>query len=100
MVKLEWKVNGRTVPSNRLADELGKSIRHAATDKVKHAIAGVRCPLPRRRRQQHRCRKFRQQDELHIQRVLRQSEAGDRGAPALGDHDHVEERHPRGATRR
>jgi hypothetical protein len=45
MVKLEWKVNGRTVPSNRLADELGKSIRHAATDKVKHAIAGVRCPV-------------------------------------------------------
>lgn len=28
MVKLEWKVNGRTVSSNRLADELGKSIRH------------------------------------------------------------------------
>ena len=45
MVKLEWKLNGRTVPSNRVADELGKSIRQAATDKVKHAIAGVRCPL-------------------------------------------------------
>jgi hypothetical protein len=45
MVKLEWKVNGRSVPSNRVADELGKSIRHAATDKVKHAIAGVRCPV-------------------------------------------------------
>ena len=26
MVKLEWKLNGRTVPSNRVADELGKSI--------------------------------------------------------------------------
>ena len=45
MVKLEWKVNGRTVPSNRIADELGKSIRQTATDKVKHAIAGVRCPV-------------------------------------------------------
>ena len=45
MVKLEWKVNGRTVPSSRIADELGKSIRRAATDKVKHAIAGVRCPV-------------------------------------------------------
>ena len=43
MVKLEWKLNGRTVPSNRVADELGKSIRQAAADKVKHAIAGVRC---------------------------------------------------------
>ena len=45
MVKLEWKLNGRTVPSNRVADELGKSIRRAATDKVKQAIAGVRCPV-------------------------------------------------------
>ena len=45
MVKLEWKVNGRSVPSNRVADELGKSIRQAATDKVKHAIASVRCPI-------------------------------------------------------
>jgi hypothetical protein len=45
MIKLDWKVNGRTVPSNRVADELGKSIRQAATDKVKYAIAGVRCPV-------------------------------------------------------
>lgn len=45
MVKLEWKLNGRAVPSNRVADELGKSIRQAATDKVKHAIAAVRCPV-------------------------------------------------------
>ena len=45
MFKLEWKVNDRTVPSNRVADELGKSIRDAATDKVKRAIAGVRCPV-------------------------------------------------------
>jgi hypothetical protein len=45
MVKREWKVKGRTVPSNRVADELGKSIRQAATDKVKHAIAGVRCQV-------------------------------------------------------
>jgi hypothetical protein len=45
MVKLEWKLNGRTVPSNRVGDELGKSIRQAAADKVKHAIAGVRCPV-------------------------------------------------------
>ena len=45
MVKLEWKLTGRTGPSNRVADELGKSISQAATDKVKHAIAGVRCPV-------------------------------------------------------
>jgi hypothetical protein len=45
MFKLEWKVNGCTVPSNRVADELGKSIRQAATDKVRHAVARVRCPV-------------------------------------------------------
>ncbi len=45
MVKLEWKMNGRTVPSSRVADELGKSFRQAATDSVKHAISGVRCPV-------------------------------------------------------
>jgi hypothetical protein len=45
MVKLEWKVNGRTVSPNRVAGELGKSIRQVATNKVKHAIAGVRCPV-------------------------------------------------------
>lgn len=45
MVKLEWKLNGRTVPPNRVADELAKSIKQAATDKVKHAIALVRCPV-------------------------------------------------------
>jgi hypothetical protein len=45
MFRLEWRVNGRTVPSNRVADELGKSIREAAIDKIRHAIAGVRCPV-------------------------------------------------------
>lgn len=45
MFKLEWKVNGRTVTTNRVADELGKSIRQAAADKLKHAIATVRCPV-------------------------------------------------------
>jgi hypothetical protein len=45
MFKLEWRVNGRTVPSSRVADELGKSIRQAAADRVKHAIATVRCPV-------------------------------------------------------
>lgn len=45
MIKLEWKVNGRTVPSNRLADELGKSLRQAAADKVRKAMGAVRCPV-------------------------------------------------------
>jgi hypothetical protein len=45
MFKLEWKLNGRTLPPNRIADEIGKSIKQAAIDKVKHAIAAVRCPV-------------------------------------------------------
>ena len=45
MVKLEWTLNGRAVPSNRVADELGKSIRQAATENVKRAIGDVRCPV-------------------------------------------------------
>lgn len=45
MFKLEWKLNGRTVPSNRVADELGDAIRGAAAEKVKQAIAGARCPV-------------------------------------------------------
>ena len=85
MVKLEWKVNGRTVPSNRIADELGKSIRQAAADKVKHAIAGVRCPVHGGGASNIRVENVGKQDELHLQRVLRRPEAGDRGAPALGD---------------
>ncbi len=45
MLKLEWKVNGRTVRSNRVADELGQAIRRAAIVGMKQAIAGVRCPV-------------------------------------------------------
>ncbi|MEO8754634.1 MAG: hypothetical protein ABI624_18350 [Casimicrobiaceae bacterium] len=45
MVKLEWKVNGRTVSSDRVADELGKAIRTEAIEKVKQAVARVRCPV-------------------------------------------------------
>jgi hypothetical protein len=45
MFKLEWKVNGRTVPSDRIADELAKAIRTEAVEKMKRAVTGVRCPV-------------------------------------------------------
>lgn len=45
MVKLTWKFNGRTVPANCIADELGKAIRARAGDAAKNAIARVRCPV-------------------------------------------------------
>ena len=83
MVKLEWKVNGRTVPSNRVADELGKSIRRAAHRQGEARDRGRSLPGPRRRRQQHPSRERRKQDELHLQRVLRRLKGGDRDAPAL-----------------
>ena len=40
MIKLQWKVNGRNVPANRIADELGKAVRAKAGD-----IARIRCPV-------------------------------------------------------
>ena len=83
MVKLEWKVNGRTVPSNRIADELGKSIRQRRDRQGEARDRGRSLPGPRRRRQQHPSRERRKQDELHLQRVLRRPEGGDRDAPAL-----------------
>jgi len=45
MIKLQWKVNGRTVPANRIADELGKAIRAKASDAARANIARVRCPV-------------------------------------------------------
>ena len=45
MIKLTWKFNGRTVPANRIADELSKAVRAKAGDAAKDAIARVRCPV-------------------------------------------------------
>ena len=45
MVKLTWKFNGRTVPANRVADELTKAVRAKAGDAAKDTIARVRCPV-------------------------------------------------------
>lgn len=45
MIKLTWKFNGRTVPANRLADELTKAVCAKTGDAAKDAIARVRCPI-------------------------------------------------------
>ena len=45
MFKLEWKVSGRTVSSDRIADKLGKAIRTEEIDKVKQSVARVRCSV-------------------------------------------------------
>lgn len=45
MIKSTWKFNGRTVPANRIADELGRAIRAKAGDAATDAVARVRCPV-------------------------------------------------------
>lgn len=45
MFNFEWRINGRKVPANRMADELGTAIRKEAIDKAKQAVARVRCPV-------------------------------------------------------
>lgn len=42
---LEWKFNGKTIPANRIGDELAKAFRAEALRKAKQAIAGIRCPV-------------------------------------------------------
>lgn len=42
---LEWKFNGRTIPANRIGDEIAKAFRTEALKKAKQAIAGIRCPV-------------------------------------------------------
>lgn len=45
MIKLEWKFNGRTVPANRVGDELAKAVRAKASESAVSSISRVRCPV-------------------------------------------------------
>lgn len=45
MNKLQWKINGRTVPANRIAEELGRAVRAKAGDAARASIGRVRCPV-------------------------------------------------------
>ena len=44
---LKWKFNGRTIPANRIGDELAKAFRTEALKKAKQAISGMHCPVHR-----------------------------------------------------
>ena len=44
MIKLTWKFDGRTMPANRIADELTKAVR-ARAGAAKDAITRVPCPI-------------------------------------------------------
>ncbi len=45
MIKLSFKLNGRTVPANRIADELTKQVKQSATNMVTRRITSIRCPV-------------------------------------------------------
>lgn len=45
MIKLTWKLNGRTVPPGQLGNEVAKSMRAEINNRTTRAIAGVRCPV-------------------------------------------------------
>lgn len=45
MIKVQWKVNGRTVAANRIADELRKAVRAKADEAARAGIARIRCPI-------------------------------------------------------
>lgn len=45
MIKLEWKLNGRSVAPGELGNELLKSFDNAIETKAKEAIVAVACPV-------------------------------------------------------
>lgn len=54
MIKLEWKLNGRTVRPDQVATELAKNARQAVMGQVETAIRSVVCPVHGRRATQVR----------------------------------------------
>ena len=45
MIKLQWKVNGRNVQPNQIADELMKGVGQGVSRQVQDAVQSVRCPV-------------------------------------------------------
>ena len=45
MFKLDFRIKGRSVHPNRMADELTKAIKEEALDTAKKTISSVRCPV-------------------------------------------------------
>lgn len=45
MIKLSFKLNGRNIPANRIADELTKQVKKSATDMTTRRITAIRCPV-------------------------------------------------------
>lgn len=45
MIKLEWKMNGRTIRPDQFANELMKSVRQDASTQIESVVRQVRCPV-------------------------------------------------------
>jgi hypothetical protein len=45
MLKLSFKLNGRTIQANRIADELSKQVKKSATDMAAKHVQSIRCPI-------------------------------------------------------
>lgn len=45
MIKLTWKLNGRTVAPGQLGNEVMKSMKSEIHNRTLRAIAAVRCPV-------------------------------------------------------
>lgn len=45
MLKLTWKLNGRTVAPSQLRRELTNSIESAALDQARNDVSRIRCPV-------------------------------------------------------
>lgn len=49
MLKMSFKLNGRTIPSNCIAAELTKQIQTSATELARRRIQSIRCPVHRQK---------------------------------------------------
>lgn len=45
MFDLSFKINGRTIPANRVAEELKKNIKKATTSMATRHVESIRCPV-------------------------------------------------------
>jgi hypothetical protein len=45
MLKLSFKMNGRTIPASRIAEELTKQVQKSATEMVARRASSIRCPV-------------------------------------------------------
>jgi hypothetical protein len=45
MIKMQWKVNGRNVRPNQIADEFMKGVRQGVSRQIQDAVQSGRCPV-------------------------------------------------------